>query len=331
MPTLDFTTAPLIITLSGTFTISQNNIDFSTAPLLITLSGTFNYQAGLVGDIQIPLWTVSGIFESMSWTADITIPTWIVNGIFSESEVWIGNIIIPTPGVSGLFHSLSGFSGSPSIPLWRVLGRFNTDVNFTGNIIIPMPIIDGSFYAVPIWNGDINIPLWRAYGAFVETPLMYNYRGTVMNVFNFSVSEYTDWSFNSFALHNGIYVAANSSGIFKLGGDTDNGQRIISMVRSGTKDTWNNFIRRVRGAWLSYRKSDGELVLWLTDDSGNLLGEFPFETVSGTSGRLHEKLAKVGRGLKDRFISFGFKNVSGCYFDIESLRIVGEEIRERIR
>ena len=331
MPTIDFSVSPIIVTLSGIFSVSQNNIDFSTAPILITLSGAFDYQAGCVGDVHIPLWTVNGTFESVAWYADLFIPAWTVNGTFLESELWIGNVIIPKWEVSGLFNSLSGFSGNITIPLWRVKGYSETTVNFSGDITIPLFMVDGTFHAVPVWSGDVTIPLWRVSGTFVETPLMYNYRGIAMNVFNFAVSEYTDWSFNSFALHNGIYIAANSDGLFKLGGDTDNGQRIISMVRSGTRDTWNNFIRRVRGAWLSYRKSDGELMLWLTDDSGNLLGEFPFETVSGTSGKLHEKLARVGRGLKDRFISFGFKNVSGSDFDVESLRIVGEEIRERIR
>ena len=50
-----------------------------------------------------------------------------------------------------------------------------------------------------------------------------------------AVTEYTNYNFSSFAQMGSKYIAANSSGIYELDGDSDAGAAIIAEVQSGSR------------------------------------------------------------------------------------------------
>ena len=329
--TIDFTSYPLVITSSGTFTLNRVDLNFTSTPLIINTSGTFDILSGAVGAIGIPLWTVSGLGEAPRAYGIISIPQWTLDGSGLVTLTGTGDIQIPVLTVLGDGDIIGLGTGNILIPVWTIVGQGHTGILGIGNVNVNLWTVKGYAHISPTALGDIDIPLWIVQGAGSQSTVTLIYRGMAMNVTNFAVTEYSDFPFNSFCYFNGKYYGASPSGIFLLEGNDDNGTRIASQVISGPQDMYaRGFIRRLREAWLAYREGNGELMLWLIRGEKDHWEKL-FETVSGKAGLLHERRAKIAHGIKDRFIAFGFKNVSGNDFDVESLRIIGEEIRQRAR
>jgi len=195
-----------------------------------------------------------------------------------------------------------------------------------GAIAFPIPVLSGVGFVEVIGNGAMEFPLPRMTGAGLEIPITILYKGLAMNASHFAITEYKDFSFNSFAYFNGKYLGANAEGIFTLGGNQDNGKRIDANIELPPVDFGETFIKRAREAWLTYR-ADGQLTLIIRLDEHEIW-ETPLEIVGTKS---HEERAKIARGIKNRFLAFGLRNEGGCDFDIESLRVLVDPIQRRNR
>jgi len=195
-----------------------------------------------------------------------------------------------------------------------------------GRMIFPLPVLGGIGFVEIFGRGAMEIPLPQMIGAGRIIPVTILYKGLAMNASHFAITEYKDFLFNSFAYFNGVYLGANSQGIFALGGNSDNGKKIDSLVELPRVDFGAGFIKRARDAWLTYR-SDGELILFLRLDEH----ETWESALQLPQGRSHEERVKIARGVKNRFIGFGIKNEMGCDFDIESLRVLVEPVQRRTR
>jgi len=138
----------------------------------------------------------------------------------------------------------------------------------------------------------------------------------VLNLKNGSHTEYNNYSFNSFAKYNGKYYGANSNGLFLLEGVLDGATEIDCFAKTGDIDTWEltpiqrPTVRSNIEAWASMA-TNGALevdVIGITDGTNT----YPIDT----NGRI-----KIGKGLKDRFRSFTFKNIDGSSLWIENVRL----------
>ena len=140
-----------------------------------------------------------------------------------------------------------------------------------------------------------------------------------MNLFNQSISTYTNYPFNSLAYYNSKYLGAISTGIYELGGDTDNGSIINSTIKTGPMDFGTKNKKHARDLWLTHR-TDGRISVTIsTDEDATTEVERRTQIVSD---ELHEEKLKVPRGLKGRYYTFEVKNLSGADFDLDSISVM---------
>lgn len=124
----------------------------------------------------------------------------------------------------------------------------------------------------------------------------------VMNTATAAVTEY-DWIFQSIT----PTFAGSAAGLFSLGGDTDNTAPISGEIRSGRpgSDTMQSL-----GDVFVATQGDGVL---LVDGRG---GSWEYPGLARASGVIR---FKPGRGIRERHLGLGFRNVAGAAFRLDSI------------
>lgn len=139
-----------------------------------------------------------------------------------------------------------------------------------------------------------------------------------VNTVTGATTEYDNFEFNSFAPMGQRYLAANSSGLYALDGDTDDGTDIIARIKSGLLQLTGARFTSFRGAYVATR----------TDEEG--ASQFFLKLVTGdgaertyTVNVRDQETTKVhlGRGLRARYMSFELIS-TGQDFDLDSLEFV---------
>lgn len=136
-----------------------------------------------------------------------------------------------------------------------------------------------------------------------------------------AVSEYDGFSFNSFALFNGQYLAAGTAGIYVLGGDKDGSSNIDSEILTGQLSMEGV---KPRDIYL-YGKSDGQILVTLSENEDQVRNS----KVSYLMETLGVDRAKVPRGMNPDYLQIGIKNVSGCDFDLDNMEIYVEGLTRK--
>jgi hypothetical protein len=295
-----------------------------------------------VGVFQLPIPIINGADEP---TGLYAIPMLVVEG----SGYALGSVFeLPqlevtgtgaAPLSTGLFH----------VPVPVVTSVGYAGILGTGRVTLPVPVMTGGYgyrgsgtFVLPVFEVSTITPL-HAVGEFVlpsfgysgygrGIPIQKIYRGIVANLLNEATTTYSGYPFNSIAYFDGHYLGANETGLYVLEGDKDNGIHILSRLKSGSTDFGDNFLKRVLNIWLTHR-TDGHLKLTVCTDEENPDSEADFseDSTQIVNTKIHEERLKAGRGLKGRFYTFELMNISGADFDIDSLSILIEAIRRRIR
>lgn len=134
-----------------------------------------------------------------------------------------------------------------------------------------------------------------------------------------------DWTFDSFAEFDGNIYAANSTGLYILGGDTDNGTFISSEIETGLVDMGASQLKMAFGHYLGYR-SDGKLQMKLvSDDQDGTYLELPD---TNDKIRTHRILTELG--IRGRWLGANIKNIYGADFTIVSLGMLAKILSRRI-
>ena len=85
---------------------------------------------------------------------------------------------------------------------------------------------------------------------------------------NQAISQYDHYDFNSFCKIGDTYLGANSSGIFTLGGDDDNGTDINAIFALILSDWGVSNVKRIRKIFLGY-ETNGSLTVKVRNEEGN--------------------------------------------------------------
>lgn len=128
----------------------------------------------------------------------------------------------------------------------------------------------------------------------------------VMNTLNGAVTEY-DWSLTSITRTYG----GSAGGLHLLGGDTDAGQPINAAITTG-KLLWGDTIRKFVAYIYFAMVGTGMGRARVVTRSNTYAYEFPVLD-DGVSR------AKTGRGIRENYLAFGFDNVDGADFRIDSM------------
>ena len=153
----------------------------------------------------------------------------------------------------------------------------------------------------------------------VMTGLYISPNGTVttwaINTRTNAVTEYDNYGFNSFAPMGRRYLAANSSGIYELDGDTDAGTAIIAEAQSGLARLNGTKMSGLKGAYLAVR-GGGRFYVKLISGDGR---EYIYEAIA-QPGLMTTKI-NVGKGLRTSYIAFNLQN-EGQDFDLDEIEFV---------
>jgi hypothetical protein len=143
-----------------------------------------------------------------------------------------------------------------------------------------------------------------------------------MNLSTKAISRYAGFDFTSYALVGNRYLATNEHGLYELYGDTDDGNPIISLIRSGIMQFTGANFSSPDTAYLAVR-GEGLIYLRIIDEKG---GKYTYR-VSADSMRTAK--AKLGRGLRIRYFSFELETV-GQDFDLESIEFTPLKLTRKV-
>lgn len=131
------------------------------------------------------------------------------------------NIGLPTVTASGIHGNIGSLT--KSIKLIKISSN-----GYTGNVgngIVEVPIIDignSLSYGEYIGNGLLTFSSMLI-NIVLTTLTIDNSKVYCINLKTFTITQYTNYGFNSMCTFKGMPFGANSSGIYLLSGDTDGG------------------------------------------------------------------------------------------------------------
>lgn len=133
----------------------------------------------------------------------------------------------------------------------------------------------------------------------------------VMNTLNGAVTEYSRFAFQSITPRH----AGSALGLYRLGGDTDAGELIVSKINTGAR-AWKSMQKKhVAAAYLALRQTSGEAIFSVGVESGSV---YPYPVVLRDQG---VSRATPGRGIRENFLSFGFENPEGQSFVLSGIEV----------
>lgn len=146
------------------------------------------------------------------------------------------------------------------------------------------------------------------------------YVAWVMNTESHGTTTYANYPFNSFARVGGVYYGACSTGLRRLEGNDDTGDKIQARIRIGLSALGTRLLKRVPDAFIGYT-SDGTLLLRVIT-VGEATGEkeaSTYKLAPRPASVVRENRFQIGRGLKSVDWDFEIENVDGADFDIASI------------
>ena len=139
----------------------------------------------------------------------------------------------------------------------------------------------------------------------------------VMNTRTNALTEYRNWSFNSFAqFGQNKYIAADQTGLYELDGERDFGANIQSVIRSGYMQ-WNaSRLSGLKAAYLGMRTdTGGDFVFKLIGGDGQ---EYAY-AVKANPNLMTTKI-DIGKGLRTRYFAFELDSTGADFeFDFDSI------------
>lgn len=150
----------------------------------------------------------------------------------------------------------------------------------------------------------------------------------VINTETKGLSEYTNFEFNSMTEINGKFYGANSSGIYELAGDDDDGTDIRAIIRTGLSDFGISRKKRVSDVYIGHT-STGQLVLKVIYNQDNEKREAWYR-VSEKPDAHDTTRFKVGKGAKARYWGFELANEDGADFNLDQIELYVLPLNRRL-
>lgn len=137
-----------------------------------------------------------------------------------------------------------------------------------------------------------------------------------------AVTEYQNYSFNSFCQNGHKYLGASASGLYELDGDDDAGSDIIAQIKSGFAQFGGSKYSSFKAAYLGMR-GDGDIILKLeTGDNKSYTYQTVIQDMQSTKVRL-------GKGLRARYFSFELIS-TGPDFDLDTVEFIPLVAQRRV-
>jgi len=295
-----------------------------TLPLL---SGSFMGNLGFSGKLPLLQSSFTGFQRYSVISGRLPFLSGSIHGLTGEIGSFKGKVPFLKSGFGGFAHAIGNFSGRLPYFQGEFTGLSGSIGSFSG--VLPLLLTPSSFIDYRNRTGSFKIVFPVLLGTFHGDviPITFNRKAIVMHLFSHAVSEYRNYNFNSLVHFNGVFLGANERGLCILGGDDDLGIPIQSLIRTGVNDFVIKSIKNLpKETWLVYR-SDGQMAFGVEEDEHDFYESILDEHAVGIA----EVRATLGKGYKGRFYRFTFKNLGGADFDLESIRVLGQPIKRKVR
>lgn len=137
-------------------------------------------------------------------------------------------------------------------------------------------------------------------------------------------TQYTNFGFTSFARVGDRLLGAKHDGVYELGGGTDDGSAIQSVVALGQKDFGTSALKHIPAVYVGV-SSTNKLVLRVATPQGNW-----YYTARASGSALRQQRFDLGRGLRANYYEFELYNQDGSDFELESIEFLPVATSRRI-
>ena len=137
------------------------------------------------------------------------------------------------------------------------------------------------------------------------------------NTLTGAVSEYTGFGFQSITPTH----AGSATGLFALGGDTDDGRPIVATVTTG-KQLWGGSLKKMLQMVYFSLKGSGTSTMTVTGE--NASHSYPFPVRPDGQSR-----SKPGMGIRENYLAFGYSNTDGAAFQLDRIEVLVAESKNR--
>lgn len=139
----------------------------------------------------------------------------------------------------------------------------------------------------------------------------------VLNTLTGAVSEYTNFAFHAVTpTHSG-----NATGLFAFGGNLDIDQPIVSDIRTAKRLVSSTLKKHMELVYFAMQGT-GASEMTVFGKAGQWSYAFPVRS----SG---ESRAVPGRGIRENYLGFGYRNPAGDAFRIDRIEVLTSESKSR--
>ena len=139
----------------------------------------------------------------------------------------------------------------------------------------------------------------------------------VCNTLNGAVTEYTRHTFQSITPTHG----GDATGLFAVGGETDNGQPIVSSVRLPSTLRETTLKQAIEMVYVSMRGAGSAR---FTVHGATQAWEYTFPLRPSGQTR-----CQVGRGIRENYLGFGLSNPAGQAFTLDRVEVLNVTSKTR--
>lgn len=283
---------------------------------------------GLQAEITLPKHTLSGAMLAGNLsTASAQLPSFDSAGVLFENGRMDGSISLPLHTLNGVITSRNLTSGDIDLLPFSANGVMVSGNVSTGSITVPLYRVDGNGYTNSIGMARITLPLFNLSGVMASSVAAPVFSGITLNTHTQAVSTYSNGAFNSLCTFNGVVLAATSTGIVALTGNTDQGVAINASLSSGVSDFKSEQFKRVLCGYVGYRAAGNmELTLITDEHHENIYAIEPRQLGSD----IHPTRVKFGKGVTGRYTQWQWANKAGADFQLDSLSLDVQELSRKI-
>lgn len=255
----------------------------------------------------------------------VVLRNYAAEGIGTAPNSADGIAILQTRFSTGF--NLADTTGSAAVRLLhlRVSGFGISGTVGDGQVTRPAVSVAGFGTPESTATGAVFRQLARVNG-FGESTIAQTYRTWVANMANEALTEYTDFSFNSYAKFNGKQYAAGPGGLFELTGDTDNGNVITWAMRTGMMDDKKIELKNLHEVLMGIRFNGPIRVRVYTDEETF----YDYTLNNFREGLLHQVRVPCGKGLRSRYFQLDISGMDGTMAELDSLLIPMLPVTRRI-
>jgi hypothetical protein len=229
--------------------------------------------------------------------------------------------------LAGYVSSSSLINGNVMLLPLTLSADISTGSIVNASLTLPLLTLSATGYTNVVGTADLMLPLLTLNATVTTTLLNPVFTGITLNTKTNAVSTYSNGSFNSLCTFNGVVLAATSTGIVALMGDTDQGVNINASLSSGVSDFKSEQMKRVLCGYVGYRAAGNMELTLITDEHHEHIYAIEPRQL-GTD--IHPTRVKFGKGVTGRYTQWKWENKAGADFQLDSLSLDVQQLSRKI-